>query len=89
MNEEISGPKPEDIDFNAETEKSSEGEPTIDEYLNALEDWKEQLDEETFLSLQEEFETDIDSGIGYLFTVAAENGLDAEELLIKHGLVRG
>ena len=49
--------------------------------LSTLEDWKEQLDEEIFLSLQEEFRMDIDGGIGYLFTVSIEHGLDAEELL--------
>ena len=86
MNEGIGGPTPEDMNIDADAEKSVEKEPTVDEYLAAIEDWKEELDKETFLSLQEEFKRDIDGGIGYLSTVAAEHGLNAEELLRKYNL---
>lgn len=68
--------------------ESVEGEPTAAEYIAALEDWRELLDEETFLSLTEELNADLEGGLGYLYTVAAENELDAAELLTKYNLIQ-
>lgn len=85
---EFPEPLPEEIGLAPEGEVKNETEPTAAEFIVALEDWREQLDGETFDSLVEEFNNDVEGGLGYLYSVAAENGLNPDELLAKYNLVR-
>lgn len=82
-------PNGEDHDFIAPrtgeaTPEKEAGEPSPSEIVQFVrETYAEQLDDETFQSIEEEFQGDFDEACGYLLSTLIENGVDEAEYFEK------